>query len=432
MTSNQIINDVLPRTQLISTSNQTVFNTNWTANVASDVVVFARPSNIPANDASQLVSSSDYNVTFIGSYQTVRVTFTNPRILGDIITIIRNTPSDRLNLYTNTNFTPSMLNQDFGILTLTDQQNTLINSELTPRYNYSCSFTDPNNLAIDLILPILGANQFWVKDNSNTGFVPATINNATLPASGPFILYEADGSLPNAINLGLLSNGFLAQTVSGGSATPYIIDIPVTVDLGGTGLDSMIPYSVILGGVTNQGALQQVASVGTLGQVLTSNGASQKPTFQTLSAISRVGEMILWSMPTPPSYALVMDGSAVSRITYAALFAIIGTYYGPGDGLTTFNLPSYIDFVPAGSGGSLFGGAVGSIGGANSVVLLDVNMPVNVPNSGVNPIVNHLESNSGAAGYAPAATSSTWNGGSATPISIVQQTKLALMCIIFQ
>lgn len=36
---------------------------------------------------------------------------------------------------------------------------------------------------------------------------------------------------------------------------------------------------------------------------------------------------------------LVRDGRAVSRTTYAQLFAIIGTTYGAGDGSTTFNLP---------------------------------------------------------------------------------------------
>lgn len=36
---------------------------------------------------------------------------------------------------------------------------------------------------------------------------------------------------------------------------------------------------------------------------------------------------------------LKMNGAAVSRTTYAALFAVIGTTYGAGDGSTTFNLP---------------------------------------------------------------------------------------------
>lgn len=41
-----------------------------------------------------------------------------------------------------------------------------------------------------------------------------------------------------------------------------------------------------------------------------------------------------------PSGWLFCDGSAVSRVTYAGLFAVIGITYGCGDGLTTFNLPN--------------------------------------------------------------------------------------------
>lgn len=38
---------------------------------------------------------------------------------------------------------------------------------------------------------------------------------------------------------------------------------------------------------------------------------------------------------------LLCDGAAVSRATYANLFSVIGTTWGPGDGATTFNLPSW-------------------------------------------------------------------------------------------
>ncbi len=51
---------------------------------------------------------------------------------------------------------------------------------------------------------------------------------------------------------------------------------------------------------------------------------------------------ILWfanTSTTPPGW-LAADGSAVSRTTYATLFASIGTTYGAGDGSTTFNVPS--------------------------------------------------------------------------------------------
>lgn len=40
-----------------------------------------------------------------------------------------------------------------------------------------------------------------------------------------------------------------------------------------------------------------------------------------------------------PTGWLLCDGTAVSRTTYAALFAVISTVYGVGDGSTTFNLP---------------------------------------------------------------------------------------------
>jgi microcystin-dependent protein len=40
-----------------------------------------------------------------------------------------------------------------------------------------------------------------------------------------------------------------------------------------------------------------------------------------------------------PTGYLLCDGSAVSRTTYAALFSVIGTNYGAGDGSSTFNLP---------------------------------------------------------------------------------------------
>lgn len=49
----------------------------------------------------------------------------------------------------------------------------------------------------------------------------------------------------------------------------------------------------------------------------------------------------------PPGY-LICDGSAVSRTTYATLFAAIGTAYGAGNGTTTFNLPDLQGRVPVG------------------------------------------------------------------------------------
>jgi hypothetical protein len=57
---------------------------------------------------------------------------------------------------------------------------------------------------------------------------------------------------------------------------------------GGTGVATFTPYSVITGGITSTGALQNVANVGTTGQVLTSNGPAALPTWQPSSGSGTV------------------------------------------------------------------------------------------------------------------------------------------------
>jgi len=52
-----------------------------------------------------------------------------------------------------------------------------------------------------------------------------------------------------------------------------------------------------------------------------------------------VGAVSVQAIKALPNGYLYCDGSAVSRTTYADLFAVIGTSYGVGDGSTTFNLP---------------------------------------------------------------------------------------------
>lgn len=58
-----------------------------------------------------------------------------------------------------------------------------------------------------------------------------------------------------------------------------------------------------------------------------------------LLALNPVGTYIFGAWSTAPAGYLLTYGQAVSRTTYAALFALISTTYGVGDGTTTFNLP---------------------------------------------------------------------------------------------
>jgi microcystin-dependent protein len=51
------------------------------------------------------------------------------------------------------------------------------------------------------------------------------------------------------------------------------------------------------------------------------------------------GTIVAFGGSTAPEGWLPCDGRAVSRATFALLFAVIGTRWGTGDGSTTFNVP---------------------------------------------------------------------------------------------
>lgn len=62
------------------------------------------------------------------------------------------------------------------------------------------------------------------------------------------------------------------------------------------------------------------------------------------------GTIVGYGAASAPTGWLLCDDSAVSRSTYARLFAVIGTGYGVGDGSSTFNVPDLRDKVPLGKG----------------------------------------------------------------------------------
>jgi microcystin-dependent protein len=85
----------------------------------------------------------------------------------------------------------------------------------------------------------------------------------------------------------------------------------------------------------------------------------------------------------PPTGWLLCTGQAVSRTTYAALFAAIGTTYGSGDGSTTFNVPDMRGRFPAGAddmgttrgAAGRIGTAMGASGGSQKKQLTSAHLP---------------------------------------------------------
>lgn len=99
-------------------------------------------------------------------------------------------------------------------------------------------------------------------------------------------------------------------------------------------------------------------------------GAAKAEALRRIDALERQLAAMAWragdlkpsGIATVPAGWLACDGSAVSRTTYAALFAAIATAYGPGNGSTTFNVPDLRGRMPMGSGTGLGAGTAGASG----------------------------------------------------------------------
>ena len=95
-----------------------------------------------------------------------------------------------------------------------------------------------------------------------------------------------------------------------------------------------------------------------------------------------VGVILPFGGTTAPSGYLMCTGQAVSRTTYAALFAVIGTSFGSGDGSTTFNVPDLRGEFLRGAGtnshsGQGDGGAVGEHQDATNHLNIGINQEYN-------------------------------------------------------
>lgn len=141
----------------------------------------------------------------------------------------------------------------------------------------------------------------------------------------------------------------------------------------------------------------------------------------------KVGEVWMFGGAALPAGSLECNGQAVSRTTYAALFAAIGASAGAGNGTTTFNVPDYrgrVFVMPDGSAGRLASNdARGQAGGEETHALSVAEMPAhthpgsvgNVSTVGTNPdgTVAHMGDLAGSVQYSQALSIASQGGGGA-------------------
>lgn len=113
---------------------------------------------------------------------------------------------------------------------------------------------------------------------------------------------------------------------------------------------------------------------------------------------------------TAPTGWLACNGAAVSRTTYATLFAAIGTTWGAGDGVNTFNLPDLRGMFLRGTGTNGTGSSSGTVGPAvgtyNADTYLNHNHTATSSSSVSDPGHTHQYNNS------TATPGPTWAAGS--------------------
>lgn len=186
----------------------------------------------------------------------------------------------------------------------------------------------------DLYYNDADGNQIRITQSGAVAGTPGSIANLVSPASASYVA---------------ISQKFVWQSnVNTAANMDFAAAIMRNQTPGSFSLTLQPPNAMSSNTVITLPTIPSVSSVVTMD---TSGNMGTTPTTNLMP----VGATIPFSGSSTPSGFLLCDGSAVSRTTYAALFGVIGTTFGDGDGSTTFNVPDAteqlyfrgVDSVPA-------------------------------------------------------------------------------------
>jgi microcystin-dependent protein len=208
------------------------------------------------------------------------------------------------------------------------------------------------NSGVYQVIAPLNQSKMYVVSNQTTGGYAITIG----ASSGSVV------SIPNGTTAQVYTDGtnfFSAQT---GSAGNFTVNGTLTAS-GVTDTGSLSAASLSVSGASTF-STSPTAPTPTTGDNTTKVATTQfvQNSISTFN-IFPTGSIAMWPTATAPSGFLLCDGSAVSRTTYANLFALFGTTFGTGDGSTTFNLPNYTNRMP-------YGTTIGTTGGTADAVVV--------------------------------------------------------------
>ena len=252
-----------------------------------------------------------------------------------------------------------------------------------------------NNLRLEMIATGEQSGTWGQTTNTNLGtlLVDAITGKTSITSSSsPYTLTANDGAadqsraaalelnctganfiviVPTVTKLYVVENvnatdSVQVKTASGSGVTvPPLKSVLVRCD----GTDVVEQLNHVVGGFGVGGAATFGSTV-TLNANPTLNlqAATKQYVDSTVASGVPTGVLTMWPTGSAPTGWLLCNGAAVSRATYAALFAVIGTTFGAGDTTTTFNLPDYRDRMPIGA--NTIAASVGATGGSKDAILV--------------------------------------------------------------
>lgn len=300
--------------QYIADGSTALFNYTFLILIEDDIAVYVTHPGDEANPDKDLqVLNQDYTVQHAGTVTGGMITFVKNKIpiSGAIVTLVRNMQIGIETEFGNAqSFNGHTLDAAFERVLLIMQQ---FSTQLsTDSLQYIINSYLISNLANKLPILTTKDNQVWVSQGNR--IIAAQIENT---------------------DVSTLRSELASQAPNGGDGT------------------SLIGYYATLDkkGLTLQAYL---------------NNLEEKIAALSESAI-QPGDFILTGVDiTKRKGFLLMDGRAISRTDYAALFNAIGIAFGAGDGKTTFNIPNFTRHTLIGSGGAatpVLDNIVGSAGG---------------------------------------------------------------------
>jgi microcystin-dependent protein len=318
---------------------------------------------------------------------------------------------------------------------------------------YKFKLTDANDVEIwtvdyisaptTALSPVLTGNVTISSDSSGpalkitqtgTGYV-MRVQDSVDPDSTPFVInssgYVGLGTAAPAEALDIDNSGKLqfssagtALTIISADATNSTIDVKDDRNL-------VIKANAATILTANDADVTSTVPVVLPGDPSSSLQAAPKQYVDTSSSAAVVsaapaGIIAPFAGSSAPAGWLAANGAAVSRTTYAALFAAIGTTWGAGDGSTTFNLPDLRGMFLRGTGTNATGSSSGAVGPAVGGYAADAYLnhshtassPSHTHTDGIVSVASTVGVQAGASYSIPATFNSGSTGGTAATVTV--------------